>query len=116
MAADTPVGVLIHLAGGPDADDTVTVECVAAVQRMSGGFLPFFVTESADLRAYRAADYGVEVLPSQQQLELLVGTDTARRLVAERLREIQASYEIDHVVSVAHDDDATLLSVLRGLR
>jgi hypothetical protein len=116
MAADTPVGVLIHLAGGPDADDTVTVECVAAVQRMSGGFLPFFVTESADLRAYRAAGYGVEVLPSQQQLELLVGTDTARRLVAERLREIQASYEIDHVVSVAHDDDATLLSVLRGLR
>jgi UDP:flavonoid glycosyltransferase YjiC (YdhE family) len=115
VAGDAPVGVLIHLAGGPDSDDTATVEGVAAVQQMSGGFRPFFVTESADLRAFRAAGYGVEVLPSPQQLEHLAGPGAVQRLVAERLREIQSSYELDHVVSVAHDDHATLLSVLRGL-
>ncbi|MGM0617835.1 MAG: glycosyltransferase [Actinomycetota bacterium] len=114
-AGDTAVGILVHLAGGPDADDAATVELVAAVQQMSGGFRPLFVTESADLRAYRAAGYGVEVLPSHEQLEQLAGSGAARRLVADRLRELQRSYEVDHVVSVGHDDHATLLGVLRGM-
>lgn len=112
---EVTVGVLIHLAGGPDADDGAIVERVAAVQQMSGGFRPFFVTESADLRAYRAAGYGVEVLPSTEQLEQLAGTGAAQRLLTARLRELQGSYDVDHVVSVAHDDHATLVGVLRGL-
>lgn len=113
--AQEPVGVLLHLAGGRDADDAATVELVAAVQQMTGSFRPFFLTENTDLRAYRAAGYGVEVLPGWEQLEQLAGPGAGDRLVADRLRELQRSYEIDHVVSVAHDDPATLVGILRGL-
>lgn len=113
--AAEPDPMLIWLRG---FDDQPTLEAalshVTTLQRMTGAFVPMFLTSSPDLKPFRSAGYGVEVLPDVGTLTDMVGEVAARRILAERLSEIRHSYGVEHVIALRDDDLAGPVSPLRA--
>lgn len=111
---EDPSAVLVRVPDGVERSSLEQmIAQVVTAQRLSGGFVPLFLTTGADLQPFRLAGYGVEVLPDADRLESLVGDVAAEQILTDRLAEIQASYGIRHVVPLSADDDAVaVLSTL----